>query len=153
MREGSLLLLEVNNLSPSRPGSDLLNPLANLRARVKEHLGVSAHQVMDGWEVVKISKSEAITSQEVRFGEPSLVDIQDFLELTFELLDSGRVSGHAEHAFKDTLEGKLRGVRVKLLTFDLNPNVGGCLHFLAAWAEKLFTFLTVFLSYVLCDGS
>jgi len=100
---------------------------------------------MDGWEVVKISKSEGITSQELRFGEPSLVDIQDFLELTFELLDSGRVSGHAEHAFKDTLEGKLRGVRVKLLTFNLKPYVSGCLDFLAVLGDKLFTFLTVFL--------
>lgn len=108
---------------------------------------------MDGWEVVKISQSEAITSQELRFGEPSLVDIQDLDELAFKLLDSGRVSGHTEHAFKDTLESNLRGDRVKLLTFNFNPNLSGSLYFLAAWAGELLTLLTVFLCYVTCDGS
>jgi len=148
-----LLLLEVNALGPSRPGSDLLDPLANLRARLKEGLGVGTHQVVDDREVVEISQSEAITSEELGFGEPRLVDIQDPDELAFEILDSGRIGGHAKHAFEDTLECDLRGDRVKLLTFNLKPDLCGGLEFLAALAEKLLAFVAVLLRYVLCDGS
>lgn len=129
-----LLLLELNDLSPSRPGSDLLDPLANLGARLKEGLGLATHQVVDDREVVEISQSEAITSQELGFGEPRLVDIQDSDEFTFELLYSGRIGGHPEHAFEDTLEGDLGGDRVELLTFDLKPDLGECLDFVAPWA-------------------